>query len=161
MDYRLVRRRRQKNLRMRFDSDGNLVVSAPLFVSKSRIELFVNSHLVWIEKHRPTPEKKSAKFSKEELENFIGNCVVLNCKIMGLNIPNITYYNAKSYWGVCYPDKNMVRFSYKCCTLSSEQLEYVVIHELCHLVYLNHGTDFWNLVQRYCPQYRTIRASMR
>lgn len=161
MDYRLVRRRRQKNLRMRFDSEGNLVVSSPFFVPKSRIDLFVNSHLVWIEKHRPSGEKKTIIFSKGELENFTRECVAQKCGIMGLEIPNITYYNAKSYWGICYPVKKTVRFSYKCCTLNSAQLEYVVIHELCHLVYSNHGADFWNLVGKYCPQYKQLRASMR
>jgi predicted metal-dependent hydrolase len=38
-----------------------------------------------------------------------------------------------------------------------ECVEYVIIHELAHIVHPNHSKDFWNLVAQYCPDYRRLR----
>ena len=39
--------------------------------------------------------------------------------------------------------------------------DYVIIHELCHLVYMNHSPDFWNLVESICPGYREYKRGLK
>ena len=52
MDYIVKRHLRQKNLRMHFNSKGELIVSCPYFVSKDQLQTFVMSNLDWIEKQK-------------------------------------------------------------------------------------------------------------
>jgi len=40
-------------------------------------------------------------------------------------------------------------------------INYVVIHELCHLRFLNHSADFWNLVEEYCPDYLQMKLWLK
>ena len=42
-----------------------------------------------------------------------------------------------------------------------EAVDYVVVHELAHIVHKNHGPDFWALVGRYMPDYKRRRALLR
>lgn len=39
--------------------------------------------------------------------------------------------------------------------------DYVIIHELCHLVHMNHSPDFWNLVESICPGYREYKRWLK
>lgn len=59
-------------------------------------------------------------------------------------------------WGSCHENG---RISLNWCLILAPQtvIDYVIIHELCHLQYFNHSSDFWMLVQRYCPNWRRHR----
>ena len=66
--------------------------------------------------------------------------------------------NQRRCWGSCTSLKNL-NFSYKLIFLPSELLDYIVVHELCHLAELNHGPQFWTLVSEQIPDYKArIRA---
>ena len=41
------------------------------------------------------------------------------------------------------------------------EIKYVVLHELCHLKYMNHSEKFWNLVEKYMPEYKKIRKELK
>ena len=45
--------------------------------------------------------------------------------------------------------------------LDIKYLDYVIVHELSHLIYPNHSKDFWNLVYKYCPNYKLYRKEMK
>jgi len=40
-------------------------------------------------------------------------------------------------------------------------IEYVVLHELCHIFYMNHQKDFWTLVEKYMPDYKIRRKNLK
>lgn len=63
-------------------------------------------------------------------------------------------------WGSCTNKKN-ITLSLNLIKKREELIEYVVVHELCHLKYMNHSKDFWNLVQRYIPNYKECRKELR
>lgn len=66
--------------------------------------------------------------------------------------------NQRRCWGSCSSLKNL-NFSYKLLFLPDELVDYIVVHELCHLAELNHGQRFWSLVAEQIPDYRErIRA---
>ena len=44
---------------------------------------------------------------------------------------------------------------------SETVIEYVVVHEMCHLVYMNHSKEFWGLVEKYIPNYKECRKALR
>lgn len=67
----------------------------------------------------------------------------------------------KSAWGIYHTKGNDITFNSLLLTQAEEFIEYVVVHELCHLRYLNHQKEFWNLVADQIPNYREIRKSYR
>lgn len=58
----------------------------------------------------------------------------------------------KSRWGSC-SDRDNLNFNWKLMLAPPEALEYVVIHELCHLIEFNHSVRFWRLVESRMPHY--------
>jgi len=67
----------------------------------------------------------------------------------------------KSAWGIYHTKGNDISFNSLLLSQTEEFIEYVVVHELCHLRYLNHQKEFWNLVASQIPNYREIRKSCR
>lgn len=68
--------------------------------------------------------------------------------------------NQRSRWGSCSSKANL-NFNYKLLFLPECLIDYVVVHELCHLEELNHGPQFWNLVGKSLPEYMKQRQLLR
>jgi predicted metal-dependent hydrolase len=68
--------------------------------------------------------------------------------------------NSKTRWGSCSSQKNL-NFSYKILTLSPEGQDYLIVHELCHLIQMNHSKNFWDLVGLGIPNYKKLRKNLR
>ncbi len=60
--------------------------------------------------------------------------------------------DTSSRWGSCSSKKNL-NFNYRLALLPSHLIDYIVIHELCHLKEMNHKESFWSLVSLACPKY--------
>jgi predicted metal-dependent hydrolase len=65
----------------------------------------------------------------------------------------------KTRWGSCSSDKN-INLNYKLLFLEPEFVKYIIIHELCHTIHLNHSREFWQLVGDFYPDYRDIRKQI-
>ncbi len=70
----------------------------------------------------------------------------------GFEYNRIAIRNQRRCWGSCSSLKNL-NFNYRILFLPPHLQDYIVVHELCHLEELNHGKEFWNLVQRQIPHY--------
>jgi predicted metal-dependent hydrolase len=68
----------------------------------------------------------------------------------------ITVRDQRSRWGSCSQLHNL-NFNWRLIMVPEEVLDYVVIHELCHLKEMNHSKAFWQIVSVYCPQWREHR----
>ena len=68
--------------------------------------------------------------------------------------------NSKSRWGSCSSRGNL-NFNYKLLFLPPEVLDYVVVHELCHLRHFNHGPEFWAAVEEVLPNHKDLRRLLR
>jgi predicted metal-dependent hydrolase len=66
----------------------------------------------------------------------------------------------RTRWGSCSP-RGTVSLNWRLALAPPEVLDYVVVHELCHLVEANHGPRFWALVQTRRPDYREARRWLR
>lgn len=81
-------------------------------------------------------------------------------KIMGLFPKKVTLKSMTASWGRCSSDGN-ISINYKVVTYSKRHIDYICIHELAHLKYMNHSGEFWALVEKYCPDWRKLRDSMK
>ncbi|AGM26276.1 zinc metalloprotease [Spiroplasma syrphidicola EA-1] len=75
-------------------------------------------------------------------------------KIMDLEYKNLTVKSMKRKWGVCYPESKKIVLNIKLIHFDPSVLEYVIVHELSHLVHHNHSKAFWHYVEKYFPTYR-------
>ena len=78
----------------------------------------------------------------------------LDSVINKFDIKNIRIKNQKTRWGSCSSIGNL-NFNWKLSMAPYEVIEYVVIHELCHRLEMNHSKKFWNHVEKLCPKYKT------
>jgi|WetSurMetagenome_2_1015567.scaffolds.fasta_scaffold183946_2 predicted metal-dependent hydrolase len=62
----------------------------------------------------------------------------------------------KSIWGSCSTRKNL-SFNWRLIMVPENVIDYVIIHELCHLKEMNHSKVFWRLVADFCPEWRLHR----
>ena len=67
--------------------------------------------------------------------------------------------NARTQWGVCTED-GMIRLSWRLVHLEPALADYVVAHEVAHLVELNHSERFWSLLAKLYPDWRRARHQL-
>lgn len=76
-------------------------------------------------------------------------------------IPSLRIRKMTSRWGVCNIKTHYITLNYNLSKYDISCLDYVVVHELSHLVYPNHSKDFWTLVGKYYPQYKKARKMLK
>lgn len=65
----------------------------------------------------------------------------------------------KGQWGSCTPD-GVISFNWQIITAPSSVVDYVVVHELCHIKHPNHSKDFWRMVATQIPHYKGMRQAL-
>ena len=78
----------------------------------------------------------------------------------GFTYKRVAIRNQRRSWGSCTSLKNL-NFSYKILFLPSHLQDYIVVHELCHLQELNHGTSFWALVEKCVHEYQNCLRELK
>jgi len=79
--------------------------------------------------------------------------------LLGRAAPPVRLSNARTQWGVCGAD-GAIRLSWRLVHLAPELADYVVAHEVAHLVELNHSRRFWTLVAALYPEWRSAREQL-
>ena len=143
--------------------DGSLVVKAPYATKKARIESIVLSHKAWIDKHIEKQREKSKKYGEltEEritqlrslAKQILPIKVAYYANIMGLKYGRIMITGAKTRFGSCSSKGNLA-FSYLLMLYPEEAIDYVVVHELSHLIEMNHSPRFYKIVENILPDYK-------
>lgn len=75
-------------------------------------------------------------------------------------IKDVRLKNNSSNWGSC-SSKNNINISVRLLLAPESVLDYVLIHELCHLKHRNHSNNFWNLVAQCCPEYQKAEVWLK
>ena len=66
----------------------------------------------------------------------------------------------KSIWGSCSIKSN-ITLSVRLALVPDDLLEYVLVHELCHIKVMNHSNEFWSVVSEYIPNYKNLRNQLK
>ncbi|WP_418180417.1 M48 family metallopeptidase [Aliarcobacter lanthieri] len=94
-------------------------------------------------------------FYKNEIKKYIPSLVEKYSNLMQLYPTKISYRKNKRTWGSCNY-KNELNFNILLMKYPLFIAEYIVVHELSHIKHKNHSRDFWNLVEKYSPNYKEI-----
>jgi predicted metal-dependent hydrolase len=80
--------------------------------------------------------------------------------LTGFNYNKVTIRSQKTRWGSCSAN-GALSFNYRLLRFSEKVIDYVIIHELCHLRELNHSKRFWKLVEGYCHNYKSLKRELK
>mgnify|MGYP002860854616 CR=1 FL=1 len=171
--YSVVRSRR-RTISVEVRTDGSVVVRAPYRMDAARIGQFVRSKQDWIEKHleamllrQQTISNNRKHFTEEEIKQIIEKAkqvipqrTACFAERIGVDYGRITLRNQKTRWGSCSAKGNL-NFNYMLAAMPPEILDYVVVHELCHRLEMNHSPHFWSEVEKTFPDYREAKKWLK
>ena len=113
--------------------------------------------------HAPKGEKKKpalVKWYKNEAALIIKERVAIFEDRTGLSCEAVKISSASTRWGSCSAKGNL-NFSWKLVMAGGREIDYVVVHELCHLVHMDHSKEFWRLVAKYFPCYEEAQDALK
>jgi predicted metal-dependent hydrolase len=79
--------------------------------------------------------------------------------LLGVAVPRVSLSNARTQWGVCTAD-GAIRLCWRLVHLPAGLTDYVIAHEVAHLVEMNHSRRFWTLLARLYPDWRGAREQL-
>lgn len=105
-------------------------------------------------------EEEMTYWYRQQALRLIQERVDHNARSMALRPGAVRLNDTTSRWASCGGD-GVLRFSWRLIMAPLPVLDYVVIHELSHLVVRNHSARFWSTVREMCPDYRNLRSWLR
>ena len=169
IEYKLIRSSR-RTIGLEITPDGELIVRAPHRASIREIEKIILEKKDWIIKHQLLAAKKAGEreemlsklepFTFEEIQELADKMQVdfpprvrQYAEKIGVRYGRITIRIQKTRWGSCSSKGNLNFNCLLMCTPREVQ-DYIIVHELCHRVEMNHSPRFWELVETYMPNYK-------
>ncbi len=157
-----------KNINLRIKSDLSIEVSANKRVNVKYIDNFVISKGGLIIKSLKkfsniTTTKLIPLYTLDEFDNIINNTFfkVYNLFVSyNIEKPTLKMRKMTSCWGTCNYNKNIITLNKNLIYCTREQIFYVVVHEFAHLLVHNHSKDFYNIVEKYCSNYKEIKKQL-
>ena len=171
-EYQVIRSAR-KTMTLEVRRDGNVIVRAPLRTGLPRIKRFVNQKQEWVlgclERTKEYREQKplSADLSESKRNVYIRKAketitkrVSYFARLMGVSYRNITIREQKTRWGSCSIHSKKIRMNLQLAVKSEECVEYVLVHELCHLLEPSHNQRFYDLMSHFLPDWRERKQKL-
>lgn len=168
-EYTLTRRARMRTIRMRVVApSGELKVSAPYGVPRAEIDQFVVSKAVWValrreeirEQDPPLAPGPQAALLDLQLWEWLEELLPMWCERIGVEQPHVTLRIMRTRWGSCRKASGRITLNTELGRRGRDQAEYVLVHELCHLIELNHGPGFYALMDMHLPDWRERKARL-
>ncbi len=132
----------------------------PVGLGERAIDRALRAHAPWLgrqlARERPAaldlPELTEAQ-GRRTARRLVTETASVEAPRLGVAYDRIAIRDTRSRWGSCSP-RGTLSFSWRLALAPREILDYVVVHELCHLVHHDHGARFWSLMARARPTYR-------
>jgi predicted metal-dependent hydrolase len=183
INYKIIKRSK-KNYILKIKDIDLIVLSIPKRLPYKYGEIFIKENKILILKKISEFEKKieeirpngsfkifgelAPDMSNDEFENFMeneGKNFLINeiekwSGIIGVFPKKIRIRKLKSSWGICYSNGN-ITLNLNLIKMNPKIIEYVVVHELCHLLHHNHSINFWMEIEKYLPYYKDTRKVLK
>jgi predicted metal-dependent hydrolase len=168
--YTLTRKIRHPRMTLSVRRGGRVTVTVARTTPLSTIDQFVASKRQWLadvlarlsvlHAHDPRVARSEYEQHKEAARALVHRELLRLNAHYGFVYGRVSIRATTSRWGSCSSKKNL-NFSYRVLFLPPGLREYVLVHELCHLKEMNHGSGFWELVAELVPDYRVRRKAVR
>lgn len=169
-----VTKKRIKNMYLRIrKEDGTVLISAPYRMDDLRIRRFAEERLPWIreyqEKYKRKKQQTEAALKLDDIE-IRRRKVLLKAAVekliqkyeplMQVHVSGVTIRQMKTRWGSCNVSTHHININLALYEKGPECLEYVVVHEMCHILEASHNKVFWGYVSMYFPDWKNVRAKL-
>lgn len=171
IEYNFKRSARARGIRISVHGDGQVVVTAPRWVSQKIVAKFVASKTVWIKAKVDFSKLESNVIVKggnrreykkycESARRLVGQKLKEINQHYGLTYGRVSIRFQKTRWGSCSKNGNL-NFNYRLIFLPEALVDYLITHELCHLKEMNHSIGFWRLVGETISDYKDKSKQLR
>lgn len=163
----------RKTISLSLDENLDVLVRVPYFVSDRDVMRLVEKKADWINKHRNAHKHRSGQMAAverltaeqlerlaEEAKAYLPQRVRYYAGKMSVSYGRITIRNQRTRWGSC-SGKGNLNFNCLLMLMPEAVIDYVVVHELCHRIEMNHSKRFWDQVARVLPDYRSQKDWLR
>ena len=157
----------RKTVGIQVKPGGVVEIRAPRRLAAFLIERFVWEKEEWIReavKNSPPPKQELSNEDQKRLKKLakevLPPLVEAWASRMGVRPAGIRFTSAKTRYVSCSAKGNL-NFSLYLMNSPMEAVEYVVVHELCHLKHMNHSKAFWQAVERCLPDYKERRKKLK
>jgi predicted metal-dependent hydrolase len=99
-------------------------------------------------------------FYKELAQEYLSDRLEYYASVMGLKYTQVKFKKLKSRWGSCSSHR-VITLNTRLMLIEKELIDYVIVHELSHLVYMNHSKEFHNHVESYLENSKAKRAKLK
>lgn len=157
-----------KNLRLSLTKNG-YSISAPKYVTIKVITAFIHDNKEWVLRHfnKFLEYSTNSSLNKNDYKKYKKQALLLATKKVELfnkyynfKFNKIFIRNQKSRWGSCSSTGNL-SFNYQIVHLREDLLDYLIVHELCHLDEMNHSKSFYNLIAKTIPKYKLLQKELK
>lgn len=117
-----------------------------------------NEEILTIKINNPTQDLSALaeEWSRTQAQQILPQKVATWAQKMGVEYNNIVIKDQKTLWGSCSQKKNL-NFSYRLIKMPISIIDYLIVHELAHLVHFDHSPEFWSYVEGFIPNYKEAR----
>ena len=150
--------------------NGRVTVRAPHGTKMTYINDVVKKHNEWIKNALLSEKLRRHRYEeltesqiqdlKTEAKSYFEEKCAYYSKLMNLKHEKLTITSAKTRFGSC-SSKKSICFSYRLMLYPEKAREYVVVHELAHLIEMNHSQGFYRIIESYMPDYRERRKFLK
>ena len=172
INFELIRSDRS-TCQIQVKTDGRVIVRVPKRMPEAQILAFVNERAEWIEKalnkarearamlddQPPLSEADVDRLADKAIQ-YLPDRVAMFAERIGVEYGRITVRNQKTRWGSC-SGKGNLNFNCLLMLTPPKVIDYVIVHELCHLKEMNHSKHFWAEVEAVIPDYKESRLWLK
>ena len=167
----VIEKKRNKRVHLRVQPDGRIEVSVPYAYPDSLVKDLVHEKHDWIlqaqQRYEGSPMARAATASPKEVREwrtYVEICTRLLIEqwepILGVKVGKLDFRTMKTRWGSCQPETGRICINVVLALYPPECLEYIVVHELCHLLVPGHGPKFHEVMDRVMPDWRERKAKL-
>lgn len=167
---------KRRTMSISINEEGEILFRVPLRAVEREIMRMAEEKSHWIITHyleicakknsRPVSDLSAVQRTalenryKEAARSYIPKRVAYYHAMTGGDYCRITIRDQKTRWGSC-SSRGTLSFNWRLMLAPPAVLDYVVVHELCHLTHMNHSPAFWQAVEAVCPDYRNLRKWLK
>ncbi len=160
----------EKHLKSKTSTDQTYLLFGNKINVTQEFELFIKKHKIHFEKNElriVSPANNHADIKrlydiwlKHQAKIYLIERAIDLAKNYNFRVHKISIRSQKTRWGSCSTHGSL-SFNFKLIQYRKEVIDYVIIHELCHLKEMNHSKKFWLLVEKLCPDFKSLRKELK
>ncbi len=130
-----------------------------IYAGRPKVEITDDRLLIFSRSNEPEVlEKHFSKWLKHQASEYMTTQTIKTARALGVEerLKEVIFRKTKTKWGHCGSD-GTIQYNWLTMMAPKEVIDYLIAHESCHLVHMNHSKRFWQTVASVCPDYKNLK----